>query len=415
MRLDQWGETTDGDGTVGADWRFALDGRVEDLAESISAVRRHLHAHPEPSLEEYRTTEYLAGRLRDEGLPFRVLATRRGLVAEPDPDGPEPRVAFRADMDALRLRDLKDVSYRSTYDGVMHACGHDAHTAMALGAAVGLWRCRDALPWPVPWRALFQPAEETADGALEMIAEGAMRGVRGVITLHVDPELEVGKVGQRVGVTTAYCSDLKVEVRGIGGHAARPHQSTDPISLAVQFVSAVYQLVPRSVDSREAAVVTFGSIQGGASANVIPERVELLGTVRTLSWAADATIGDRLRRIAKGLAEASGAEIDVQLRRRVDAVVNDPAVTSVCVRAASEVVGEGRVIAIPLPSMGGEDFAGYLAHAPGCLLRLGVATDDRPRHFLHSPYFDIDERALVIGARLLARSVVLLCEPGRWP
>ncbi|MFO0952723.1 MAG: M20/M25/M40 family metallo-hydrolase [Isosphaeraceae bacterium] len=176
-------------------------------------------------------------------------------------------------------------------------------------------------------------------------------------------------------------------------------------------MSAVYQFVPRSVDSREAAVITFGAIRGGVSANVIPERVELLGTVRTLSWPSAARVEQRLREIAAGLASASGCEIDVQFDRGVDAVVNDPWVTAACVKAAGEVVGPDHVVPIALPSMGGEDFAGYLAHVPGCLLRLGTASEDRPRHFLHSPYFDIDERALGLGARLLARSVVHLSDP----
>jgi amidohydrolase len=392
------------------DWRALVDGRIEDMSGELCAMRRHLHAHPEPSREEYRTAEYLAGKLEAEGIPVRTVPSRRGLVAGPEANDHSPRVAFRADIDALRIHDLKDVSYRSTYDGFMHACGHDAHATMAMGAAMALWRSREALPWPVPWRAIFQPAEEVGEGAREMIAAGAVDGVAAVVALHVDPGLAVGRVGQCSGVMTAFCSDLEVSVRGLGGHAARPHQSTDPIAAAVQFVAAAYQLVPRSVDAREAAVVTFGAIHGGASANVIPERVELLGTVRTLSQPASAKVEERLRQIAQGLAGATGCEIDVRFDRGVDAVVNDPAVTAVCTRAAAEVVGTDHVIPIELPSMGGEDFAGYLSHAPGCLLRLGVASDDRPRHLLHSPYFDIDERALGIGARILARSVVLLCE-----
>jgi amidohydrolase len=248
-----------------------------------------------------------------------------------------------------------------------------------------------------------------------MIAAGAIAGVRAVVALHVDPEMPVGTVGRRSGVMTAFCQELKVTVRGAGGHAARPHQSTDPIAVAVQFVTSVYQLVPRTVDAREAAVVTFGAIHGGASPNVIPDRVDLLGTIRTLSWRAASEVEDQLRRIARGLSEASGATIEVALERGIDAVVNDPQVTAACARAAAEVVGADRVVPIALPSMGGEDFAGYLAHAPGCLLRVGVAAEDRPRHFLHSPHFDIDERALAVGAKILARGVVHLCDPSGAP
>jgi amidohydrolase len=392
-----------------ADWRAEIDAYIDTIADVLLGTRRFLHAHPEPSGEEYRTAELLAGRLGEVGLPGKLIPSRRGVIAGPESDDPTPRIAFRADIDALRLHDLKDVSYRSTNEGVMHACGHDAHATMAMGAALALWQCREHLPWPVPWRALFQPAEETAEGANEMIAAGAVEGVRAIVAIHVDPDLPVGQVAERTGVMTAFCQDLQVMTRGVGGHA------TDPIAVAVQFVSAVYQFVPRSVDAREAAVVTFGMIRGGASPNVIPETVELRGTVRTLSWPAAAKVEKRLRQIGRGLAEASGTAVEVTLNRGSDAVVNDPIVTAICARAAAEVVGADHVVSIPLPSLGGEDFAAYLAHAPGCLLRLGVAGEDRRRHFLHSPHFDIDERALAIGARVLARSVVLLAEQGVKP
>jgi amidohydrolase len=398
-----------------ADWREEIDGYIDSIADDLIATRRHLHAHPEPSREEYRTAEYLAARLGEAGIPRRLIASRRGVIAGPGAEEVAPSVAFRADIDALRIHDLKDVPYRSANDGVMHACGHDAHATMALGAALALWDRRGSLPWPVPWRALFQPAEETGEGAIEMIEEGAAEGVRAIVALHVDPDLPAGRVAHRSGVMTAFCQDLRVIVRGVGGHSARPHQAADPIAAAVQFVSAVYQLIPRSVDAREASVVTFGVIQGGASPNAIPETVELRGTVRTMTWAAGATVGEKLRRLAHGLSEAAGVTIEIALERGVDAVVNDPEVTAVCVRAAGEVVGSRQIVPIPLPSMGGEDFAGYLAHAPGCLLRLGVAAEGRPRHFLHSPQFDIDERALAVGAKILAHSAVLLAEQGGNP
>ncbi len=395
-----------------ADWGADLDAYIDAMADDLRVTRRHLHAHPEPSRDEYRTTEFLARRLGDVGIPRRVAPSRRGLIAGPEYDETRPRVAFRADIDALHILDLKDVPYRSTVEGVMHACGHDAHTTIALAAALALWEYRARLPWDVPWRVIFQPAEETGEGAAEMIAAGAVDSVRAVIALHVDPDLPVGSVAQRSGVMTAFCQDVRVVVRGKGGHAARPHQSADPIAMAVQFIAAAYQVVPRSVDAREASVLTFGAIHGGTSSNVIPDRVDLLGTVRTLSSRAASTVEDRLRRIAHGLGEASGGSIEVTIDGGVDAVFNDLAVTAVCAAAAAEVVGPDRVVPIPLPSMGGEDFAAYLAHAPGCLLRLGVAAeDDRPRNFLHSPFFDIDERALAIGAKILARSIVTLCEP----
>ncbi len=393
-------------------WRGAIDSTIDASAETLRAVRRHLHAHPEPSREEFETTRYLARVLEESGIPHRLIPSRRGIVAEPAGEGRTLRVAIRADIDALRLQDSKSVPYRSTRDGVMHACGHDAHATMALGASLALWKCRAALPWPTPWRALFQPAEEVGDGALEMVAAGAVEGVRALIALHVDPERVVGRIGERRGVLTAFCDDLLVTIRGRGGHAARPYQTIDPIAVAAQLVGSIYQFIPRSVDAREPVVVSFGSIQGGTSHNVIPEQVTLLGTIRTLSHDSALRVKNRIRQIGQALGAASGAAVVIAFANSVDGVFNDPAVTDICAAAGAEVVGSDRVDSIPLPSMGGEDFASYLAHVPGCMLRLGVAStgDAATRHHLHTPAFDIDERALPIGAKVLAHSVVLLAQ-----
>jgi amidohydrolase len=394
------------------DWRGALDSAIDACADQLRAVRRHLHAHPEPSLEEFATTRYLAEQLAAADIPHQLIPSGRGIVADPAADGPAWRVALRGDIDALRIQDGKTVSYRSTRAGVMHACGHDAHAAMALGAALALWKCRTVLPWPTPWRALFQPAEEVGDGAREMVAAGAVDGVRAVVALHVDPERPVGRIAERPGPLTAFCEDVDVTIRGQGGHAARPHQTVDPIAVAVQLVSSLYQFIPRCVDARAPVVLTFGSIQGGTSHNVIPDQVRLLGTIRTLSHDASVRVRDRVRQIGHALGQASGATIEVVFANGLDGVINDPRVTAICAAAAAEVVGSDHVDRIELPSMGGEDFATYLAHVPGCMLRLGVASapEEAARHHLHTPAFDIDERALPIGAKVLAHSVVLLAQ-----
>jgi amidohydrolase len=392
----------------------AIDACIDEMAEFLRSVRRHFHAHPEPSLEEYRTTEVLALHLADAGVPFRVAPSRRGLVAGPEQglDG-VPRVALRADIDALRMQDSKlAVPYRSTRDGVMHACGHDAHATMALGATIALHRCRDHFPGRLPWRAIFQPAEETGDGAIEMIRAGAMEGVSAIVALHVDPELEVGRVAQRPGVLTADCRDLRVVVRGRGGHAARPHLAIDPVAAAVQFISGIYQVVPRAVDVREPVVVTISTIHAGEANNVIPDLAEMEGTLRSLGQAARERACSAIQAVARGVSAATGAEIQVEFLQGIDPVINDPSVNAAMAQAAAEVVGPDRVGSIPHPSLGGEDFAAYLRLAPGAMMRLGVAgASGWPS--LHSPRFDIDERALVIGAKILARSVVLISEGGR--
>ncbi len=393
-----------------ADWRQAIDAYIESHAERWRALRRHLHAHPEPSREEYGTTRFLAEQLEEVGVPVRIVPSGRGLIVGRENPDEGPTVAMRADIDALRINDAKTASYRSSREDVMHACGHDAHATMLVAATLALWTQRDLLPESTGWRSIFQPAEEVGEGATEMVAAGAVDGVSSIVALHVDPDLAVGRVAYRPGVLTAGCQEIHVSIKGMGAHASRPHLSIDPIATAVQLISTIYQSVPRSVDAREPVVVTFGSIQGGKAANVIPEQVELMGTIRTLSPRAAAQVEERIKQIARGISETSRASIDVTFLRGTDAVVNDPEVTAICVRAAREAVGPANVEEIHLPSMGGEDFSAYLTRAPGCMMRLGVASADSPRHFLHTPLFDIDERALAIGAKLLARSAVLLSE-----
>ncbi|MEO6808753.1 MAG: amidohydrolase [Isosphaeraceae bacterium] len=390
------------------DWREAIDRFLDSKAEFLRQVRRHFHAHPEPSREEQETTRELARLLEDGGVPYRIAPSRRGLIADSPCKSGLCRIAFRADLDALRLSDAKETDYRSTKSGVMHACGHDAHTTIALGAALALQQVREILPEQVAWRGIFQPAEEVAEGAFEMVEAGAMEGVGAVIAFHVNPDREVGRIGGRVGALTAYCEELAVTIQGEGGHSARPHQCIDPIAAAAQFINLVYQAVPRSIDVRDPVVVTFGSIVGGVNANVIPNLVRLQGTIRTVSLATNAKVKERLVNLADSLALATGTRIHLDFRHPLEGVINDPDVTATFLRAAAEVIGADRIDTIPLPSMGGEDFAGYLTHAPGAMLRLGIATPGQPRHLLHTPLFDIDERALVLGAKVMARGVVLL-------
>jgi amidohydrolase len=241
-----------------------------------------------------------------------------------------------------------------------------------------------------------------------MVEAGAVDGVGSIVALHVDPERRCGRVGFRVGTLTAFCCEVDVLVAGRGGHAARPHHSADPIAAACQFAGAVYQFVPRSVDSRDPTVVTFGSIHGGFTQNVIPEEVRLRGTMRTHSRAAIERVIQRIEEIAAGVAATSDTRIEVTFKRGPDAVINEPAVTRTCLEAAAELLGADAVEHIETPSMGGEDFAEYLARVPGCLFRLGVGRDGGEGHFLHSPRFDIDEAALAVGAKLLARCAVHL-------
>jgi amidohydrolase len=398
------------------DWQAELDRVIGEQANDVIGLRRYLHAHPEPSGKELKTSLHLYQLLGELGLDVRMGPQGCGvLVDSPDLQSGEKgattkrRVAFRADIDALRIQDAKDVAYRSTHDGLMHACGHDGHTAIAYGTArvLDTMQRQGQLPWTVAWRALFQPAEETATGARQMIEAGALDGVGAMVALHMEPTRQTGEIGIRAGALTAHCDSLHIVIHGQGGHAARPHESKDPIAAAAQLISILYQFVPRATDSLDAVVVTIGRIRGGETSNVIPDRVDLWGTVRTLSGRVRAQTIEQIRQLARGIEEITNTRIDVQLEVSIPSVHNDTELARLIDQAAAEVVGEERVHRISRPSMGSEDFACYLENIPGVMFRLGSAADLAAQTGLHTPLFDIDERALAIGTKIMARAVVM--------
>jgi amidohydrolase len=317
-------------------------------------------------------------------------------------------MALRADIDALRIEDQKQVPYRSTVPQVMHACGHDAHTATVFGALTALEKLErdEALPWPVKWRGIFQPAEETSAGARAMVAAKALEGVDAILSLHVDPTRKAGTVGIRAGVFTANCDAMRVKVQGRGGHAARPHESTDPIAAAAELISTIYQFVPRATDSQDAVVVSFGQIHGGRTANVIPEEVVLEGTVRTLDRKVREKTIEHIRTLADGMEQVTGTNLDVCFERGTPSVYNDEGLTQLVSDVAKLLLGVENVTFMRRPSMGSEDFAVYLEHVPGVMFRLGAASEDGAWSGLHTPTFDVDERCLVVGAKILARSLI---------
>ncbi len=390
------------------DWKKQLDAAIDENAERIVALRRHLHAHPEPSGEELQTSLHLYQLFADTGLTIRMGPEGCGVVVDSRTQNVPRRMAVRADIDALRIQDQKQASYRSTVPNVMHACGHDAHTATVFGALSALDRLeRDgALPWPVAWRGIFQPAEETSAGARAMVAAGALQGVDAIISLHADPTRPAGAIGIRPGVFTASCDAIRVVVKGRGGHAARPHESNDPIAAAAELISTFYQYVPRATDSQDAVVVSFGQIHGGQNANVIPEEVVLEGTVRTLDRNVREKTIAHIRTLAEGIERVTGTKLDVSFQAGIASVYNDEGLTELVRDVSSQVVGDENVVTMPRPSMGSEDFAAYLDHVPGTMFRLGVAGHNNSWPGLHTPMFDVDERCLTVGAKILARTVV---------
>ncbi|MCA9054815.1 MAG: amidohydrolase [Planctomycetaceae bacterium] len=404
-------------------WEPALDQLISELEPRLIETRRHLHAHPEPSGEERETSQFLHTRLREAGISARLGRNGLGVIAdldvgEPAPDA--PRIAIRADIDALRIQDAKSTAYASTRPGLCHACGHDAHTAIALGAALcslaaheGGHIASSVVPG-LRLRFIFQPAEESAEGALWMVEQGAVDQVSAILGLHVDPERQLGAVGIRYGVLTANCDEVEVVIEGKGGHSARPHHTLDPIAAAAQLVTSLYQYLPRSVDARNPSVFSIGKIAGGTLPNVIPSRVEILGSLRTLDQQVRRTLKDRIQDIVHGVKESSGTAVHLRFFEPIDSVVNDDRVTAAMEAAARRVLGDDGIIPIHLASMGGEDFSAYLTRVPGAMLRLGIAPPGFSAPFLHATDFDIDERALAIGARILLRTAVLLtADPGK--
>jgi amidohydrolase len=365
--------------------------------------------HEYPSGEERQTARFLAERLAAVGLPVRPVADQRGLLVDPPQARPGTRLGLRADTDALKIHEERPSPYQSRVPGVMHACGHDAHSAIVFGTLLALQQAENAgiLPWSINWRGIFQPAEENNRGAIDMVAAGALDSVAAIFAVHVDPSRPVGTIGTCVGAFTAACDELVIHIEGRGGHAARPHESIDPIAAAAQLISSVYLFVPRAVDSHDPVVVTFGQIQGGESPNVIPNRVIVRGIVRTLGGTVRERTKDHICQLARGLAEASGVCIEVTFHAGPPSVRNDPALTALIRQTETDLLGPQQVHEIARPSMGGEDFANYLQDIPGCMYRLSCCSNVSGCPPSHSPIFDVDERALVIGAKILLRSAIL--------
>jgi amidohydrolase len=377
---------------------------VGNLTGELVAMRRDLHAHPEPSWEEHRTTDVLAGRLRAAGLDPRVPQVGTGVVCDIGSGG--PLVAIRGDIDAVRLRDTKDVPYRSTVDGVCHACGHDLHAVAALGAGLAL---ADVLgPDGVPGRVrlILQPAEEAIpSGAPALVAEGVMDGVEAIFALHVDPSHPLGTVAVSPGPITSTADQVEIRLKGPGGHTGRPHQTIDLAHLAARIVVDLPAALSRLTDPRDGVNLTFGSIQVGDAPNVVATEARLMGSLRTTGRSAWELAPPILRRVVAGIVEPFGATFELDHNRGAPPIENHPWAVGLIEDVAREILGAEHV-GPTVQSGGGEDFSWYGEHAPGGYLRLGVATPGAPRVDIHAGSFDLDEGAIPIGARVLAGTAV---------
>ncbi|WP_339735604.1 amidohydrolase [uncultured Gimesia sp.] len=393
-----------------------LEQELNELEPALIDIRRTLHKNPEVSGEEKQTSQLICKTLRDVGLTPQLMQNEIGVITDvtlgtPAPDA--PRIAIRADIDALRITDQKEVDYCSHNPGVGHLCGHDAHTAIALGAALSSRSFTEIFntEWPgqgLRLRFIFQPAEEICMGARWMVEQGAMENVAAIIGLHMDPEIEAGTANIRYGVMTAFCDEVHFEIHGTGAHAARPHHGNDPITTAAQLISSLYQNLPRSIDSRMPAVFTIGQITSGQAPNVIPEIAVLKGSLRSTNDHAREILHRRIEDITAGIAQSTGTRIETLFKSPLPAVVNDSTISAALEQASRDILGSEQVGLIDMPSMGGEDFSIYLQSTPGSMLRLGCAKPGQKTAFLHSPFFDIDERVLTLGSRILLQTALLL-------
>ena len=374
---------------------------AESLAPRLVEIRRHIHANPELSGQEYQTAAYIAGVLSSCGLSVQEAVGKTGVKGELAGKGSDRRIlAIRADMDALPIQERTDLDFASRKPGIMHACGHDVHATVGLGVAMVLSRLSEPLQGKI--RFLFQPAEEIAQGASWMIREGVMRDVSAVLGLHVFPSIPARSIGVRYGALTAAADDLEIFIQGESGHGARPHEAIDAIWIASQVITTLQQAISRTQNPLRPIVLTIGQISGGRAPNVIADQVRMAGTVRSLHPETHAHLPEWIESLVTNVCSTYNAKCQVNYRRGVPSVQNDQFLTRLVEEAGLEAWGQDRVLILSEPSMGAEDFSLYLQQAPGTMFRLGVGSPHLLNPPLHHPEFLVDESAILTGVITLA-------------
>nr|WSW64094.1 amidohydrolase [Streptomyces sp. NBC_00998] len=391
--------------------RPELPGKLPDhLRAELIAFRRDLHMHPELGHQEFRTTAAIKARLEKAGLRPRVLKSGTGLICDVGTwDGGRPMLALRADIDALPIPDTKThVAYRSTFPDRAHACGHDVHTAVVLGAGLVLADLDRQGLLPRPVRLLFQPAEEVLPGgATDAIESGVLDGVGRIVAVHCDPRVDAGKIGLRTGPITSACDRLEITLAGPGGHTARPHLTTDLVTAAARVAVDLPAVLSRRMDARSGMSITWGRIEAGHACNVIPMHAELSGTIRCLDINAWHEAPDQIHSAIDEIAGMHRAKSEITYVRGVPPVVNDPVVTELLRESMEARLGKESVEDTE-QSLGGEDFSWYLEHVPGAMARLGVHTPGASaKRDLHRGDFDVDESAIGVGVEFFTAAALL--------
>jgi amidohydrolase len=386
---------------------------ARDLLPWMIEIRRDLHQHPELGLEEHRTSAIVRALLDEMSIEHHDGLGGTGVLGVIRGNTEGGVVALRADLDALPIEDEKEVAYASKVPGRMHACGHDAHTTMLLGAARLLEREKASFAGTV--KLLFQPAEETVGGAKLMIEAGALDNprVEAIFGLHVDPALGVGTVGLHYGQRNASSDDLEIVVHGNAAHGAYAFEGVDAIVAAAHIITSLQTIVSRNIDAREAAVVSLGVIRGGTQGNIVANRVELVGTIRCLNQETRTSVQQRITETAEAVALGMGARAEVTIEPSYDPVVNDETMVEIVRENSSKLLGDDSVVIFPKPNLGVEDFGYYLSEVPGVFFSMGVRNEDAGIvHPVHCGLFDIDESSMAIGVALQilnAKTVLTPC------
>jgi amidohydrolase len=386
-----------------------LETQIDELADQyftkLLEIRRHLHMYPELSNQEFQTTNFINQELEKANIKRIHLKNQTGTAAEISGNS-GPIVALRADIDALPIQEESDLPFRSVVGGIAHMCGHDVHTTITLGVGFILQELKHLIPGTV--RLIFQPAEESEGGAEEMIAEGLLNDVKAIIGLHNMPDLPVGTIGIKEGFLMASVDDFAIKIKGKGGHAALPEKAIDPIVIGSAVVNLLQTLVSRTISPKESAVITVGSFQSGNTNNVIPEFAVLKGTVRTSNETIRKQIQENFQTLVQNLVQSLGGEVEIDYQVLLPPVFNHSKVTSVVREAAISTVGVENIVTAE-STMGGEDFSFYQQKVPGSYIWLGSGNKEKDITYgWHHPKFTVDEDAIKIGVKLMARSVLKL-------
>ena len=383
--------------------------KVEEVFDKVVGYREHLHQFPELSYQEHATMRYISEQLTAIGIPHETGVADTGIVGiirGEHHSETTPCIGLRADIDALPIQEENDVPYKSKHDGIMHACGHDVHSSILLGAAEILWNHRNELEQPI--KLIFQPGEEkNPGGASLMIAAGCLQNptIEKMYALHVFPDLATGKTGFKEGLYMASCDEIYITVNGKGGHGATPHQTIDSILIGAEIVTSLQQIVSRQCDPKIPCVLSFGHFEALGATNIVPPKAYLKGTFRTMdeAWRAEAL--QRIQRQAEHIALAHGGTADVEISKGYPFLENDPLLTQELRAKATEYLGAENVVELPI-RLTAEDFSFYSQTIPTCFFRIGVRNEEKGITYgVHHPKFDIDPNALKVGVEMM----VLAC------